>query len=123
MPRSRLSREVSKGHKALTPKRKSPQGSVTIETIKTQVSIEDVVEHIGGSCPHMGTGWSRCRCPFHEDRTPSASVHSLDGRFQCFSCDFSGDVIDLAQKHLNLQPTQIQEALAWLTANFLDTSP
>jgi DNA primase len=41
-------------------------------------------------------------CPFHPDRTPSASVnHELDA-FACFSCSRHGDALKLLQTELNL---------------------
>lgn len=43
---------------------------------------------------------SRIKCPFHDDRNPSASMHRADDgvwRYRCFagSCGFHGDVIDV----------------------------
>lgn len=37
----------------------------------------------------------RCQCPVHGGDGPSFSIR--DGRGKCFACDWSGDVIDLAQ--------------------------
>jgi len=34
-------------------------------------------------------------CPFHEDKTPSFSVSDNGERFKCFSCDRTGDCINL----------------------------
>jgi DNA primase len=44
------------------------------------------------------------RCPFHEDRTPSASVnHDADeGGFRCHSCGRHGDGLKLLQDELRL---------------------
>lgn len=39
-----------------------------------------------------------CKCPFHDDRHASASVHyDQDGcyRFHCFTCNWKGDVFDV----------------------------
>ncbi len=38
-----------------------------------------------------------CRCPFHDDKTPSADVYERDGvwRFHCFPCDRDGDIFDV----------------------------
>ena len=38
----------------------------------------------------------KAKCPFHQDRTPSLSFK--DGRFKCFGCDASGDVVDLVAR-------------------------
>ena len=36
-----------------------------------------------------------CRCPFHDDKTPSMKV---DERFHCFGCGADGDVIDFVSR-------------------------
>ncbi len=38
-----------------------------------------------------------CRCPFHDDHTPSADVYERDGvwRFHCFPCNRDGDIFDV----------------------------
>ena len=37
----------------------------------------------------------RCRCIFHNDRTPSMKLYDGDRGFYCFTCHAHGDVIDL----------------------------
>jgi len=32
---------------------------------------------------------AKFRCPFHEERTPSANIYS-DGKFMCFGCSAEG---------------------------------
>ena len=51
-----------------------------------------------------GFGWTRMRCIFHEDRTPSASVnHDPEtGGFRCHSCGRHGDGLKLLQQELGL---------------------
>jgi DNA primase len=62
--------------------------------------IAAVLAELTGCDPEdipTGYGWVRMRCPFHEDRTPSAAVnHEVDG-FRCHSCDRSGDALKLLQ--------------------------
>src|SRR5262245_26811798 len=43
----------------------------------------------------VGTPWASIRCPFHEDRKPSASVNLESGSFRCFSCGESFRFRDL----------------------------
>lgn len=40
------------------------------------------------------------RCPFHNDKRPSANVFCKDGiwKFRCFVCDFTGDYYDVEDK-------------------------
>ena len=47
-------------------------------------------------------GWLRLRCPFHEDRTPSAAVNHERGGFACHSCGRQGDALKLLQNELGL---------------------
>jgi hypothetical protein len=47
--------------------------------------------------PHY-KNWAYLRCPFHDDKSPSASIDLKYQRFYCHGpCDFSGDVIDLVK--------------------------
>jgi CHC2 zinc finger len=44
------------------------------------------------------------RCPYHDDKHPSASIHfDADGvwRFHCFACDWKGDVFDVIARNTN----------------------
>jgi hypothetical protein len=38
-----------------------------------------------------------CRCPFHDDKSPSAGIFYKDGvwKFKCHGCGFGGDVLDV----------------------------
>ena len=111
---SRLKREQERA-KPPAPKRAAPAGRLTIEAIKERVQIEDVLEELGTHVPPR-SGWTKVSCPFHEDRTPSASVQPTEGYFQCFSCEVRGDIVDLAQEHLST--TDVREALDWLDRTF-----
>lgn len=46
------------------------------------------------------TGWAQGRCPFHEDRSASLSVHVTDARggWRCFASCGGGDLIGFHQK-------------------------
>lgn len=41
-----------------------------------------------------------CKCPFHDDRSPSGSVYEHEGSwyFKCHGCQFHGDVFDVIAK-------------------------
>lgn len=51
-------------------------------------------------------------CPFHQERTPSFYVNDEKGRFNCFGCGASGDVIDFVAKKDNCSS---QDAIQSLT--------
>ncbi|MEU3351275.1 CHC2 zinc finger domain-containing protein [Streptomyces sp. NPDC037389] len=48
--------------------------------------------------PAQRGGWTKCLCPFHDERTPSASINFEKNRVHCFACDLSLDSIDVIQK-------------------------
>ena len=50
-----------------------------------------------------------CRCPFHNDRTPSMKV---DERFHCFGCQADGDVISFTSRLFDLSPKDAALELA-----------
>ncbi len=41
-------------------------------------------------------------CPFHQEKTPSFSVHATNQFFHCFGCGVSGDVYSFVQKIENI---------------------
>ncbi|MCA9428400.1 MAG: hypothetical protein KC994_25195, partial [Candidatus Omnitrophica bacterium] len=69
----------------------------------------EIVEAGGEDFRHRDSG----RCPFHEDHSPSGSIHRAEGgvwRFKCHSpsCGFSGDVFDVKARR---EGTDLAEAL------------
>jgi len=57
--------------------------------------LSDLIRESGKNPDWNGKGNFRCILPGHEDNTPSASIK--DERYRCFTCQFSGDTIDLLQ--------------------------
>lgn len=57
------------------------------EAVKQSVTTRQAVERYGIRVERNGM----CRCPFHDDSTPSMK---LDRRYYCFGCGATGDVID-----------------------------
>ena len=59
------------------------------EEIKERVGMRQVAEAYGYPVNDRGL----CRCPFHDDRSPSMKIYP-DGRgYYCFACGTGGDVI------------------------------
>lgn len=73
--------------------------------IKEAVDIRDAAELYGVSFGPRGTA----RCPFHDDRHPSASVKN--GRFHCYVCDLHLDVFAFVQKMENCGFREAMERL------------
>jgi len=51
-------------------------------------------------------------CPFHEEKTPSFSVHATHQFFHCFGCGVSGDVFTFVQKIENITFPEAVRAVA-----------
>ena len=43
---------------------------------------------------------NKCRCPFHDEKTPSLSVK--DNKFKCFGCGAGGDIFDFVSMYFGL---------------------
>lgn len=71
----------------------------------------DIVQVIG-ECVELkraGVRFLGC-CPFHNEKTPSFSVHPGQQFFHCFGCGASGDVFEFQMKYHNLDfPTAMKE--------------
>lgn len=52
-------------------------------------------------------------CPFHDDRTPSLSIHAVSGLYHCFSCGAKGNGFDL---YMKVKSCDFKKALADLEA-------
>ncbi len=79
--------------------------------IKEQADIVQII----GECVELkqaGVRYLGC-CPFHNEKTPSFSVHPGQQFFYCFGCGASGDVFEFQMKYHNLDfPTAIKELAA-----------
>lgn len=53
-----------------------------------------------------------CRCPFHNEKTPSCSVSPDKGLFHCFGCGAGGDVITFTMQIENLDYIEAVRFLA-----------
>ncbi len=63
------------------------------EHLKGQVDIVDVVAQYGVRLKRSGaSGDYTGLCPFHQEKSPSFWVHSIQQYFKCFGCDAKGDV-------------------------------
>ncbi|WP_299466395.1 CHC2 zinc finger domain-containing protein, partial [uncultured Microscilla sp.] len=66
---------------------------MTIQQIKSQLSISTVLNHYGLSV----NGSNRMCCPFHDDKKPSMEVFPKSDTVFCFSsnCEVHGKPIDV----------------------------
>lgn len=62
------------------------------------IEVIPILEYLTGTTVELlgSVGWGRkCRCPFHDDRHPSAAVNSSGLAFDCKSCGRHGDALSL----------------------------
>lgn len=79
------------------------------ESVKATVSVREAVAFYGIKVNRS----NMCCCPFHRDRHPSMKVDDKAfGRFYCFGCGETGDVIDFVGKLFELAPIDAAKKLA-----------
>jgi DNA primase len=66
------------------------------EAVRDVVPIEEIARRYTKLEPFGGNAWftGRCALPDHEDKTPSFYIYP-PGRWHCYGCSRSGDVVDL----------------------------
>lgn len=81
------------------------------DTVKQQA---DIVRVIGEYVKLKKAGAQNFSglCPFHNEKTPSFSVHATRQFFHCFGCGASGDVFSFVQKIENITFPEAVRALA-----------
>lgn len=78
-----------------------------IDEIKANNDIVDVI----GSYITLNEK-NKALCPFHDDHSPSFSVHPDKQIYKCFSCGESGNVITFVQKYLGVTFNEALNILA-----------
>lgn len=81
-----------------------------LDDLKARVSIESQVAQTV-TLRRQGASLEGI-CPFHNDRNPSLVVWPDSGRFKCFGCQLSGDVIAWAQAANRMEFRQAVHMLA-----------
>jgi DNA primase len=81
------------------------------ETVKQQA---DIVRIVGDYVKLKKAGAQNYSglCPFHNEKTPSFSVHSTRQFYHCFGCGVSGDVFSFVQKVENITFPEAVRAVA-----------
>ena len=80
------------------------------EQLRSSVDISKVVGEFvrlkrSGSQRYMGL------CPFHQEKTPSFTVHVVHQLYKCFSCGAGGDVFKFV---MEIQGISFYESMKWL---------
>lgn len=80
-----------------------------VAELKGRWPILEMVEHLG---LEEGRKGARILCPFHADSDPSCYLYVDQDRFACFSCNETGDQLDLAAGVMGLPLAQAIASLA-----------
>ena len=86
-----------------------------LERIKEEISLYRLIEAKGIKLEKKGSDYY-CRCPFHDDETPSLVVTPSKNLFHCFGCGAAGSVIDWVMK---MEGVSLRHALEMLKADYL----
>jgi hypothetical protein len=82
---------------------------MTVEELRrSKDALIAAIRESGGTVHPNGD----CLCPFHDDRSPSASIKLLDRgtwHFHCFPCNWGGDVFDVVQRATGCNFPQARE--------------
>lgn len=83
------------------------------EFIEDVRSRNDIVDVISGyvQLSHKGTSYKGL-CPFHNEKTPSFSVHKGRQMYHCFGCGASGDVFNFLMEYDRQTFSEAVESLA-----------
>jgi DNA primase len=73
----------------------------------------DLVDLVGAVVPlkRAGERWKGL-CPFHQEKTPSFTVHPKLGIFHCFGCHAGGDAFEFLRRHDRLEFPEAVRLLA-----------
>lgn len=90
-----------------------------IDEIKSKNRIEDVLRSYGVTLDSR----YKALCPFHDEKTPSFSVHPEKQIFTCFGkCDFTGDVFTFVERKEGVSRLDAIKILAQRAGIKIDSS-
>ncbi|WOA51453.1 CHC2 zinc finger domain-containing protein [Dickeya solani] len=96
-----------------------------LEQLKRGVSLRAVAQSQGHKLKKQGADSVVCRCPFHQENTPSCVITPSKNLYHCFGCGASGSVLDWLQHTERLTYPQTLLRLRELagSASFLAATP
>lgn len=81
-----------------------------LKELKDKIVISDIIGHFIKLKKSGST--LTALCPFHNEKSPSFTIHSQKNSFKCFGCGKSGSAIDFVMEHQNLSFIEAVEAIA-----------
>ncbi len=83
-----------------------------VEQLKSSIDIVKVIGEYVRLERKGATGRFSGLCPFHQEKTPSFSVHQQRQFYKCFGCGASGDVLKFVMEHDGLTFPETLRSLA-----------
>ena len=83
-----------------------------IQELKQQTNIADIIQQFV-PLKRSGAGRFVCRCPFHNDHSPSMNVNPQMGIYKCFACGAGGDVFKFVMEH---EKMDFKAAVEWVAS-------
>ena len=83
-----------------------------VEQLKSSIDIVKVIGEYVRLERKGATGRYSGLCPFHQEKTPSFSVHQQRQFYKCFGCGASGDVLKFVMEHDGLTFPETLRSLA-----------
>jgi 5S rRNA maturation endonuclease (ribonuclease M5) len=84
---------------------------MTREEIISKHRLSAEFERRGIKLIHAGPEKFKCKCPFHEDGTPSCEINDAKGLWNCFGCKSGGSIIDAVMRFDNTTAAEAMRKL------------
>jgi DNA primase len=81
------------------------------ERIRQAVNIVDLVGSYQSDIRRQGQNYA-CRCPWHEDRSPSLTINAARQSWKCWVCNIGGDIFSFVMRKENCGFREALEMLA-----------
>ena len=109
--------EVNKKHikmQKLTLEALGIAEDLSAEKLKAQISYKARLKSDGHKMNGGSGSQVKCRCPFHDDSTPSFSISKADDFGICFGCDWKGDIVQYEREFHSVDyPTALKRLEEW----------
>lgn len=73
-----------------------------VDRVKASVDLALLIAHDNDKAKAVGRGRWECCCPFHQDRSPSLSIDTVKGLWNCHGCHVGGDAFTYVELRYGL---------------------
>nr|MDK6328362.1 CHC2 zinc finger domain-containing protein [Alloscardovia omnicolens] len=82
-----------------------------IEKVRDAADLYDIVSaHV--TLQSAGSNSYKGLCPFHDEKTPSFTVNTVNNRWKCFGCGLGGDIFEYVQRAEGIEFPEAVQFLA-----------